>query len=157
VTSSNTIWIAVLVIVAVYIIARMLRSRRTEGPADAEQVRYLIRSANAGAAEELGSRSGLILQRYYFRNTELETGPSDPTDFYDELFIDLEDPDSSQKFQNTIHVATPRGLERVMVEENWDSVIGGELLIVRKYDQQTILNAAVEHLQEIYEAQVQMK
>lgn len=153
---ANTLWIAILAIVAAYLLARWLRSRRSNEADQGEQVRYLIRSSDASAAEHLGATSGLVVRRYYFRNTELETGPADPADFYDELFVDLEDPDSAQKWQNSIHVATPRGIDRVMAEEHWDSVIGGELLILRKYDLDTILKAAIEHLEEIYEVQVQI-
>lgn len=154
--SANTLWIAILAVVAAYLLARLLRSRRTEDSAEGEQVKYLIRSSESSTAEHLGAGNGLVVKRYYFRNTEAEAGPSDTADFYDELFIDLEDADSAQKWQNSIHVATPRGLERKMAEEHWDSVIGGELLIVRKYDLTTILDAAVEHLQEIYEVQVEL-
>lgn len=154
--SANTLWIAILAVVAAYLLARLLRSRRTDDSAEGEQVKYLIRSSESSAAEHLGASAGLVVKRYYFRNTEPAAGPSDTSDFYDELFIDLEDADSAQKWQNSIHVATPRGLDRKMAEEHWDSVIGGELLIVRKYDLTTILDAAVEHLQEIYEVQVEL-
>ena len=153
---TNTLWIAVLAVVVAYLLARLLRSRKTEESVQGEQVKYLIRSSETSAAEHLGADAGLVVKRYYFRNTEAGTVPADPSDFYDELFIDLENPDSAQKWQNSIHVATPRGLERMMEEEHWDSVLGGELLIVRKYDLNTILNAAVEHLQEIYEVQVEI-
>lgn len=153
---ANTLWIAILAVVVAYLLARLLRSRRTDDNVKGEQVQYLIRSSDSSAAEHLGASAGLVVKRYYFRNTEAEAGPADPADFYDELFVDLEDTDSAQKWQNSIHVATPRGLDRMMAEEHWDSVIGGELLIVRKYDLNTILNAAVEHLQEIYEVQVEL-
>ena len=53
-----------------------------------------------------------------------------------------------------MHVATPRGLERTMRAEQWDTVIGGELLIVLRYDLATILDGAATHLEEIYEAKV---
>jgi hypothetical protein len=145
-----------IAIVAAYLLARWLRSRKSNETDEGEQVRYLILSSDASGAEHLGATSGLVVRRYYFRNTELETGPADPADFYDELFVDLEDPDSAQKWQNSIHVATPSGIDRMMAEEHWDSVIGGELLILRKYDLDTILKAAVEHLEEVYEVQVQI-
>jgi hypothetical protein len=155
--SSNTLWIAIFVIVLAYLLARWLRARRSSPSQEqTEQVRYLIRSSDVSAGDHLGAHQGLSIKRYYFRNTEADAGPADPLDFYDELFIDLEDPDTPQKWQNSIHVATPRGLDRMMAEEQWDSVIGGELLIVRRYELETILNAAVEHLQEIYEVQVKM-
>lgn len=153
---ANTLWIAILAIVAAYLLARWLRSRRLNETDQGEQVKYLIRSSDASTAEHLGASSGLVVRRYYFRNTEPEAGPPDPADFYDELFVDLEEPESTQKWQNSIHVATPRGIDRMMAEEHWDSVIGGELLILRRYDLDTILKAAIEHLEEIYEVQVQI-
>jgi hypothetical protein len=153
---ANTLWVLVFVIIVVYLVARWVRSKTATEDEQAEQVRYLIRSSGTGAAEHLGSKGGLIVSRYYFREADVEAEPPDPTDFYDELFIDLRDSDSGQTWQNSIHVATPRALERVMRAEQWDSVIGTELLIVRRYDLEVILRGAVEHLQEIYEAQVQI-
>ena len=153
---ANTLWVLIFAIVVLYLVARWVRSKTATEDEQNEQVRYLVRSSGAGAAERLGTKGGLILSRYYFRETDAETGPPDAADFYDELFIDLRDSESEQTWQNTIHVATPRGLERIMAAERWDSVIGTELLIVRRYDRETILRTAIEHLQEIYEVRVQM-
>jgi hypothetical protein len=153
---TNTLWVAIFVIVVMYVVARWIRSRTTTEDEQNPQVHLLIRSSDTHAAEHLGAKGGLVVTRCYFRQTDIETGPSDPSDFYDELFIDLRDADSQQTWQNSIHVATPRALERVMLEEHWDSVIGTELLIVRRYDLDTILHGAIDHLQEIYEAQVQI-
>lgn len=151
--SANWAW-AILGALILLLVIRRWYGPRTEDPA--EQVRYLIRSAEAPAAAKLGARGGLVVSRYYFRQTDLDSGPADRDVFYDELFIDLKDLESKQTWQNSIHVATPRGLDRMMVEEQWDSVIGTELLIVRRYDLDAILHGAVDHLQEIYEAQVQI-
>ncbi len=134
---------------------RVLRSRTSVEAGTPDQAHYLVQSASSSVAEQLRSpKTGLEVSRYYFRNAESGSIPADPTDFYDELFIDLRDPGTGQVWQNSIHVATPRALDRVMVEEQWDSVIGTELLIVRRYDLDTILHGAVDHLQELYEAQV---
>jgi hypothetical protein len=157
VISANTLWIVIFALVVLYVVARWVRARTATEPEQNEQVRYLIRSGTHAAVPELTpSASGLVVSRYYFRETDVESGPADPADFYDELFIDLRDAESAQTWQNSLHVATPRGLDRMMAEEGWDSVIGGELLIVRKYDLQTILRGATDHLQEIYEAQVKI-
>ncbi|MFB3917341.1 MAG: hypothetical protein ACE14M_11465 [Terriglobales bacterium] len=146
-------WILLGAIILLLLLRRVIYRRRDD---PSEQVRYMIRSSEApSTAQQLGAKSGLQIVRYYFRNTEAEHGPPDHDVFYDELFIDLKDPESGQTWQNSIHVATPRGLDRAMVEEHWDSVIGTELLIVRRYDLQTILNGAIDHLQEIYEVQLQ--
>jgi hypothetical protein len=154
--AANTLWVAVVVIVVVYVVARWVRSNTATEEEQNEQVRYLIQAPGGGTAQHLGAKEGLLVSRYYFRDTDIETGPPDPADFYDELFVDLRGASSDQTWQNSIHVATPRALDRVMVEEHWDSVIGTELLIVRRYDLDTILRAAVDHLQQIYEARVQL-
>ena len=153
---ANTLWVLIFVIAVVYVVARWVRSKTATEDEQTEQVRYLVRSSGGGTAEHLGTGGGLTVSRYYFRETDAETGPLDAADFYDELFIDLRDTESGQTWQNSIHVATPRALERVMAEERWDSVIGTELLIVRRYDFDVIFRAAIEHLQEIYEARVQI-
>ena len=155
--SASTLWIVIFALVVLYVVARWVRSRTATEAEQSEQVRYLIRSGTNAAVPELATSStSLVVSRYYFRQTDIDTGPADPTDFYDELFIDLRDSGSSQTWQNSLHVATPRGLDRMMAEEHWDSVIGGELLIVRRYDLQTILQGAADHLQEIYETQVKL-
>ena len=154
--SANTLWFGVVAIVVLYFVARWVRAHTATEEEQNEQVRYLVHSAGSASSQHLGAKGGLVVSRYYFRDTDTEGGPSDPTDFYDELFIDLRDPKSEQTWQNSIHVATPKALDRVMVEEHWDSVIGTELLIVRHYDLNTILRGAIDHLQEIYEAQVQL-
>lgn len=154
--AANTLWVAVVAIVVLYLVARWIRAHTTTEDEQNEQVRYLIRTGNAGAAQQLEPTEELTVKRYSFRETDLETGPPDPLDFYDELFIDLQSAGSAQTWQNSIHVATPKALDRVMREEHWDSVIGTELLIVRRYNVDTILRGAVDHLQEIYEAQVKI-
>ncbi len=154
---ANTLWVIIVAIVMIYLVTRWISSRTTtEEEQQKDQVRYLIRSSGSKPAEELDVREGLLVTRYYFRDTDLDAGPPDPGDFYDELFIDLRETGSGHVWQNSIHVATPRALDRVMQAEGWDSIIGTELLIVRRYDLQTILNGAVEHLQQLYEVQVQL-
>ena len=154
--SANTVWFGLLAILALYLVARWVRSHTATEEEQNEQVRYLVHSSTAGTAQQLGAKGGLSVARYYFRETDLDAGPADPADFYDELFIELRDSQTEQVWQNSIHVATPRALDRVMAEEHWDSVIGTELLVVRRYNLETILRGAVEHLQEIYEARVQL-
>jgi len=113
-----------------------------------------VRAPSPAAAELAAPATGLIVSRYYFRDTDLETGPADLADFYDELFVELLDPASGQIWKNSMHVATLRGLERMMIAENWDTVIGGELLIIRSYDLLKIMSGATGHLEEIYETTV---
>jgi hypothetical protein len=149
--STTWAWFILGAIVLLLVLRRMSFGRRDE---PTEQVRYMIRSSDApSAAQQLGARAGLQVTRHYFRQTEAAAGPPDRDVFYDEFIVDVRDPESGQTWQNTIHVATPRGLERMMADENWDTVIGTELLIVRRFDMAAILKGAVDHLQEIYEVQ----
>ena len=182
---TSSVWLVVVVVVALYLAARWMRGRSAtdiEQSEEREQVRLLVRAVNA-PAEEMGDplpvngtlpaaaqqrgpsplaaelaapTTGLNLSRYYFRDTDLETGPPEADDFYDELFVELKDPESGQVWKNSMHVATPHGLERMMIAEDWDTVIGGELLIVRQYDLRKILNGATGHLEEIYETRVNL-
>ncbi len=153
--SQEGIWVGVILgALLLAMIVRRIRERREErgGP----EVKYLIHSADASTAATLGVGSGLQVTRYYFRHTDTATGPADPAVFYDELFVDLLDPESDQQFHNSMHVCTPRGLEQAMKDEGWDTVIGTELLIVRRYDLQGILSGALDHLEEIYEVRAQL-
>jgi hypothetical protein len=153
--SQEGIWVgSILGVLVLVLIVRRIRERREER--GGEEIRYLIHSASQDTATTLGAGSGLQVTRYYFRQTDATTGPADPFVFYDELFVDLLDPESNQKFQNSMHVCTPRGLEQAMKEEGWDTVIGTELLIVRRYDLQQILDGALDHLAEIYEVRAQI-
>jgi hypothetical protein len=156
----DTLVLSIFGIVVLYLVARWVGRRRAEqgGLPDPrnEAVRYLIRSTGANAGEHFGASEGLTLTRFSFRDTDAQTGPPDAEDFYDELLIELRDSKSGQTWKNSIHVTTPKGLDRIMAEEQWDSVIGTELLIVRRYELNTILQGAIDHLQEIYEAQVQI-
>jgi hypothetical protein len=153
--SQEGIWVGVIlgVLLLVLIMRRIRENREQRGD---DEVRYLIHSSNQDTAATLGAGSGLQVTRYYFRETDTATGPPDPAVFYDELFVDLVDPESNQKFQNSMHVCTPRGLEQAMKDEGWDTVIGTELLIVRRYDLQAILGGALDHLAEIYEVRAQI-
>lgn len=92
------------------------------------------------------------ITRYYFAHTDAEQGPTDPDVFYDELFIDLTNTDTGEKFENHMFVCTPRGLTEEMIKEQWDSVVGTELLIARRYNLDAILAGAKHHLEEIYES-----
>jgi hypothetical protein len=154
---ANTLWFSLFVLVIVALVARWVRNHTTTHEEEEnEQVRYLIRSSETPAGEHLGPQAELVVTRYYFRQTDIDAGPPDPADFYDELFIELASPGSEQNWQNSIHVATPRALDRVMVEEHWDSIIGTELLVVRRYELDKILQGAIDHLQEIYETRVKI-
>lgn len=147
----------VLIIVAVYIVIRRLSTSQTISTED-----YRVpgprtidgdpASVRAHSDEHRGDSGQYEITRYYFANTDADQGPSDPDVFYDELFIDMVNSNTGDKFQNRMFVCTPRGLTQEMIKEQWDSVVGTELLIVRRYNLDSILAAAKHHLEEIYES-----
>lgn len=142
----------VLIILAVYIFMRRLSTAQT---ISAEHYRVPQPRTIEGDPASVGGESqkpAYEITRYYFAHTHADEGPADPDVFYDELFIDLVNSDTGDKFQNHMFVCTPRGLTDEMIKEQWDSVIGTELLIVRRYNIDHILAGARHHLEEIYES-----
>jgi hypothetical protein len=85
---------------------------------------------------------------YYFRHTDLVEGPRDPEDFYDEFFVELENPEHEHRWTTSFHVATPKGLERVMREDGSEFVYGEGTIIVPRFDLATILRAVLERYAE---------
>lgn len=141
----------VIVILAVYIVMRRLSASHS---LSAEHYRVPQPHTIEGDPASVGSpvgESSYEITRYYFAETNADEGPDDPDVFYDELFIDLVNTNTGDKFQNRMFVCTPRGLTEEMIKEQWDSVVGTELLIVRRYNIEHILAGARHHLEEIYE------
>lgn len=85
---------------------------------------------------------------YYFRHTDLVEGPSDPEDLYDEFFVELENPEHEHRWTTSFHVATPKGLKRVMQEDRSDFLYGEGTIIVPRFDLAVILRAVLEHYAE---------
>jgi hypothetical protein len=93
----------------------------------------------------------LRIRSQYFRSFAFETGPPDPECFYDELFVEVEDSSSGASWTNSYFVGTPTGIAQVMREEGWDEMFGTDLLIVRRFDRELILQSLLEHMKEQYE------
>jgi hypothetical protein len=85
---------------------------------------------------------------YYFRHTDMVEGPPDPEDLYDEFFVELENPAHEHRWTTSFHVATPKGLERVMREDRSEFVYGEGTIIVQRFDLAVILRAVLEHFAE---------
>lgn len=85
---------------------------------------------------------------YYFRHTDLVEGPPDPEDLYDEFFVELENLEHEHRWTTSFHVATPKGLERVMREDRSAFVYGEGTIIVPRFDLATILRAVLERYAE---------
>ncbi|HTC94656.1 MAG TPA: hypothetical protein VK699_14540 [Terriglobales bacterium] len=89
---------------------------------------------------------------YYFRNMDLETGPANPTDFYDDFYIELENPANGHRWTASFWVTTPSGLVRQMQENRTDAIWGTGTLVVKRFDLETILRSALENCAEAHAA-----
>ncbi len=89
-----------------------------------------------------------IVRNYFFRETDLITGPPDPEDFYDEFLIECEHPETGYRWWTGFYVATPKGLARVMAEGRTDFLYGDSTIIVRRFDLKTIVRAVMESFAE---------
>jgi len=147
----------VLIIMAIYIVVRRMSSSHT---ISTENYRPPEQPTGPGSStvidakdvEDSRYRNQYEVTRYYFAKTDVAQGPPDPDVFYDELFVDLTNVDTGEKFNNSMFVCTPRGIAEEMAKEKWDSVVGTELLIVRRYNLDAILAGSKRHLEEIYES-----
>lgn len=93
----------------------------------------------------------LRIRSHYFRSFDSEVGPPDPECFYDELFLELENPESGDAWTSSYFVGTPSGIGQAMREEAWDEMFGADLLIVRRFDRELILRSLLERINEQYE------
>jgi hypothetical protein len=145
----------VVVIIAIYIVVRRMSASHTmstENYRPSQPAQDTAAVINAEDIDDPPHRSQYEITRYYFAKTDATSGPPDPEVFYDEFFVDLTNVETREKFSNSMFVCTPRGITEEMIKEKWDSVVGGELLIVRRYNIDAILAGAKRHLEEIYES-----
>ncbi len=94
--------------------------------------------------------------RYRFAKTDVEHGPPDPEVFYDDFFVDVTNRETGDKFTNLMHVCTPRGLKDNMSAKRQQTLLAEELLVVLRYDLNTILDGVQEYLSEIYDSEVKV-
>jgi hypothetical protein len=126
--------------------------RRLSRPMDAASVAPpSIPSLPLPVAEDPDEQSRLRIRNHYFRSFDSDTGPPDPECFYDELFLELENPHSGDSCTNSYFVGTPSGIAQVMRDEGWDEMFGTDLLIVRRFDRELILLSLLERIEEQYE------
>lgn len=102
------------------------------------------------ADEPDDDQSRLRVRNHYFRSFDSDTGPPEPECFYDELFLELENP-AGDAWTISYFVGTPNGIAQVMWEEGWDEMFGIDLLIVRRFDRELILKSLLERLEEQHE------
>jgi hypothetical protein len=126
--------------------------RRLSRPADAAILDApKIPTLPLPAAEEpADDQSRLRVCNHYFRSFDSDTGPPDPECFYDELFLELDNP-AGDAWTISYFVGTPSGIAQVMREEGWDEMFGIDLLIVRHFDLELILKSLLDRLEEQHE------
>jgi hypothetical protein len=136
--------------VAVFLVLRRL-SRPQEYTAE-HLARVLPPTApRGGKYPHTQEAARLQIVRYYFREIDAANGPPNPEAFYDELFVDVVDPRTRDIWNYSYFVATPQGVAQVMQEEKWDWLFSADLLIVKTYELNTILDAVLESLEEQHE------
>jgi hypothetical protein len=105
------------------------------------------RSQSAGpeTVDENALRPVRILNMYFSR-FDLVPGPPDPLCFADELFVDLYDENSGHKWTNSYFVTTPRGLDQMLDEEQWQYAFADQAFFVHNYNAKVIRQMVVELL-----------
>jgi hypothetical protein len=81
---------------------------------------------------------------YYFLHTDLEAGPDDPTNFYDDFHVEFENPENGQRWTSSFWVTTPAGLSRQIDENRQAAVWGSGTLVVKRFDLKVILRSILE-------------
>lgn len=94
-----------------------------------------------------------VILNYYFGHMDIATGPPNPADFYDEFYIEFENPDEGHRWTSSYWVTTPAGLARQMDEERSNAIWGYGTLVVRRFDLETILRAILEDYAESHAGQ----
>lgn len=88
---------------------------------------------------------------YHFAKTDLLRGPADSSCFYDELFIQAQDPQSEHVWTYAYTVATPAGLRQFMEEQKFDSLyFDRAVIIVPRWDLAMILHTVTEEIMKSY-------
>jgi len=140
---------AALIAGSIGLLALLRRLSRPEDAATLEPPR--IQTLSIPAVNEPDDKPRLRIGNHYFRSFDSDTGPLDPECFYDELFAEIENPDSGDSWTASYFVGTPSGIAQVMREEGWDEMFGADLMIVRRFDRELILRSLLERVAQHYE------
>jgi len=99
-----------------------------------------------------GNYNRPIIKNYYFAKIDLVKGPERGDSFYDDLFLQLEDPGSGFNWENQYTVATPAGLQEKLKSEPTNALLlGGTILIVPRWDLTLILKEIMDDIVEKHE------
>lgn len=82
---------------------------------------------------------------YYFAKTDLVRGPEDPRSFYDEFFLQAQDPASEHMWESKYIVATPSGLQQLMSKEQFISLyLDDPVIVISEWNLAVILRTVVD-------------
>ncbi len=98
------------------------------------------------AVDVTPSKPDYVFLSYNFRDMDVEQVPSDPTDFFDELWIEVKDLEKEHKWTCVRTVCTHKGLGRVMAEDGHKFVNASGFLFIKRYDLQLILATVRDEL-----------
>jgi hypothetical protein len=91
----------------------------------------------------------LEIKDYRFHGCDAATGPADPLDFHERLYVTVGARDSSRTRTYCLHVTTPRALERELADGG--ARFGRDWLIVRRFEPDAILHAVRQRIHELNE------
>jgi hypothetical protein len=99
-------------------------------------------------AEELSTKRGMNIQirDWNFAKFDLATGPPDPNSFADELHMDLYDPTTGRRWMQTYFVASPAGLDQMLLDNKWSSMFTPQILILKRYSLDELRAALLEEI-----------
>lgn len=84
---------------------------------------------------------------YYFGKIDMVRGPDDPGSFFDEFFLEAQDPGSGHQWTYEYTVATPAGLQQIMTTERFASLyFDSPVVIVPRWDLEMILHTVTEEI-----------
>jgi hypothetical protein len=88
---------------------------------------------------------------YYFGKTDLVNGPPDPACFFDEFFVQAQDPETRFEWTYDYTIATPSGIQKVLNEEKFDSLFfEGRVVVVERWDLRVIMQTVIEEIMKSY-------
>ena len=86
------------------------------------------------------------IQKFFFEKVDAIPGPAESEAFADELHVQLYDPDSGHSWWQAYFVATPKGLEKILLEKSWRYLYAPEMLVIPRYDLEEIRRAVVSRI-----------
>src|SRR5438874_2688489 len=88
-------------------------------------------SSSAPAPRTIDAPQPLEIKSYMFANFDYRTGPPDPDEFFENLFVNVGEAESDISLRAySFYVATPKALSFALREKNQDYRFGRNLLVV---------------------------